>query len=94
MNVQDFYNILSDNGIDCFCGVPDSLLKNFCAYVTDNAKNHTITANEGNAIGLAAGHYLATGRPALVYMQNSEFYSFSMPIFCNNLCNNFYRKIC
>lgn len=71
MNVQDFYNILSDNGIDCFCGVPDSLLKNFCAYVTDNAKNHTITANEGNAIGLAAGHYLATGRPALVYMQNS-----------------------
>ena len=71
MNVQDFYNILKDNGIDCFCGVPDSLLKNFCAYITDNAKNHTITANEGNAIGLAAGHYLATGRPALVYMQNS-----------------------
>lgn len=71
MNVQDFYNILQDNGVDCFCGVPDSLLKNFCAYVTDNAKNHTITANEGNAIGLAAGHYLATGRPALVYMQNS-----------------------
>ncbi|MBO6272471.1 phosphonopyruvate decarboxylase [bacterium] len=71
MNVQDFYNILSDNGVDCFCGVPDSLLKNFCAYVTDNAKNHTITANEGNAVALAAGHYLATGRPALVYMQNS-----------------------
>ena len=71
MKVQDFYNILSDNGIDCFCGVPDSLLKNFCAYVTDNAKNHTITANEGNAIALASGHYLATGRPALVYMQNS-----------------------
>ena len=30
-----------------------------------------IAANEGGAIGLAAGHYLATGRPALVYMQNS-----------------------
>ena len=71
MKVQDFYSILKDNGVDCFCGVPDSLLKNFCAYITDNADNHTITANEGNAIGLAAGHYLATGKPALVYMQNS-----------------------
>lgn len=71
MKVQEFYNILFGNGIDCFCGVPDSLLKNFCAYITDNAKNHTITANEGNAIGLAAGHYLATGNPACVYMQNS-----------------------
>ena len=71
MKVQDFYNILKDNGVDCFCGVPDSLLKNFCAYITDNADNHTITANEGNAIALAAGHYLATGRPAVVYMQNS-----------------------
>ncbi len=73
MNVQNFFDLLIKNGIDCFCGVPDSLLKDFCAYVTDNVdeKHHTITANEGNAIGLAAGHYLATGKPALVYMQNS-----------------------
>lgn len=71
MKVQDFYNILKDNNVNCFCGVPDSLLKSFCAYITDNAENHTITANEGNAIGLAAGHYLATGNIACVYMQNS-----------------------
>jgi phosphonopyruvate decarboxylase len=71
MQVKDFYNVLKENKIDCFCGVPDSLLKSFCAYLTDNTKNHTITANEGNAIGLAAGHYLATGNPACVYMQNS-----------------------
>ena len=59
-------------GVDFFTGVPDSLLKSFCAYVTDNCgDNHVITANEGGAVGLAAGHYLATGRPALVYMQNS-----------------------
>lgn len=73
INVADLYNLLIQNNINCFCGVPDSLLKDFCAYVTDNTdnKHHTITANEGNAIGLAAGHYLATGNPALVYMQNS-----------------------
>ena len=73
MNVQDLFNLLKDNNINCFCGVPDSLLKDFCAYITDNVQteNHTITANEGNAIALAAGHYLATGNPAVVYMQNS-----------------------
>jgi len=60
-------------GVSLFTGVPDSLLADFCAYVTDHAadSDHVITANEGNAIALAAGHYLGTGRPALVYMQNS-----------------------
>jgi phosphonopyruvate decarboxylase len=72
--VKKIYSFFgAENNVDCFCGVPDSLLKDFCAYITDNvdAKNHTITANEGNAIALASGHYLATGKPALVYMQNS-----------------------
>ena len=64
---------LRENGIDCFAGVPDSLLKNICAYITDHcdAQHNIITANEGAAVGLAAGHYLATGKPACVYMQNS-----------------------
>ena len=68
-----FIERLRDNGIDCFAGVPDSLLKNMCAYITDHfdAAHNIITANEGAAVGLAAGHYLATGRPACVYMQNS-----------------------
>lgn len=68
-----FVEKLRGNGIDCFAGVPDSLLKNMCAYITDHidAAHNTITANEGAAIGLAAGHYLATGHPACVYMQNS-----------------------
>lgn len=73
LNVEHLYKVFSDNGIDFFTGVPDSLLKNICAYITDNAPHHRhiIAANEGNAVGLAAGHYLATGRMALVYMQNS-----------------------
>ncbi len=72
VNVEHFAESLMCEGVDFFTGVPDSLLKNFCAYVTDNcAGNHVIAANEGGAVGLAAGHYLATGKPALVYMQNS-----------------------
>jgi len=72
-NPADIYNILQEEGIGMFMGVPDSLLKDFCAYVTDHtsSKEHVITANEGNAIGLATGHFLGSGNPALVYMQNS-----------------------
>ena len=68
-----FIEALRENGIDCFAGVPDSLLKNICAYITDHfdAAHNIIAANEGAAVGLAAGHYLATGQPACVYMQNS-----------------------
>ena len=68
-----FIEKLRENGIDCFAGVPDSLLKNICAYITDHfdAAHNIIAANEGAAVGLAAGHYLATGKPACVYMQNS-----------------------
>jgi len=70
---QYFIEKLRGNGIDCFAGVPDSLLKNMCAYITDHfdTAHNIITANEGAAVGLAAGHYLATGHPACVYMQNS-----------------------
>ena len=68
-----FIEALREKGIDCFAGVPDSLLKNICAYITDHfdAAHNIISANEGAAVGLAAGHYLATGQPACVYMQNS-----------------------
>ena len=68
-----FIEKLKKNGIDFFAGVPDSLLKSVCAFITDNfdAQHNIISANEGAAIGLAAGHYLATGKPACVYMQNS-----------------------
>ena len=68
-----FYDTLAGYGIDFYAGVPDSLLKNLCAYITDHADaaHNIIAANEGGAMGLAAGHYLATGQIPVVYMQNS-----------------------
>lgn len=68
-----FIEKLRAGGVDFFAGVPDSLLKNLCAYITDNIarENNIIAANEGNAIGLAAGYHLATGKAGCVYMQNS-----------------------
>lgn len=70
---QSFIESLRAGGIDFFTGVPDSLLKNVCAYITDTSDpaHNIIAPNEGSAVALAAGHYLATGSPALVYMQNS-----------------------
>ncbi|WP_342350595.1 phosphonopyruvate decarboxylase [Clostridium neonatale] len=72
INVESFYNTLKSYEIDFFTGVPDSLLKSFCAYISDQEeKSNIIAANEGNAIGLAAGYYLSSGKIPLVYMQNS-----------------------
>ncbi len=73
INCKQFYDLLIEKQIYFFTGVPDSLLKDFCAYVTDNtsADKNIITANEGNAIALATGYHLATGKIGLVYMQNS-----------------------
>lgn len=68
-----FVSSLQKEGITFFAGVPDSLLKDVCAYITDNVApdRNIITANEGAAIGVAVGHYLATEEIPLVYMQNS-----------------------
>lgn len=70
---QFLYDLLKANGTEFFTGVPDSLLKSFCAYLTDavDSQHHIITANEGCAVGLASGYYFATDSIPLVYMQNS-----------------------
>ncbi len=72
MNVEKFLGIIN---ADFYTGVPDSQLKALCnclisTYGIDR-EHHIIAANEGNSVALAAGHYLATGKYALVYMQNS-----------------------
>ena len=73
INPTDFYDQLASHGVDFFTGVPDSLLKEFCQCIDDRipSDKHIITANEGNAVALAAGYYLANKTLPLVYMQNS-----------------------
>lgn len=67
------YGALHEGGVRFYTGVPDSLLKDFCACVSERvpAEAHVIAANEGAAVALATGHHLATGKIGLVYMQNS-----------------------
>jgi phosphonopyruvate decarboxylase len=70
---SDYLRVLGDAGVTFFTGVPDSLLKEFCACVTVSLKpeDHVIAANEGASVGLAIGHYIGTGSLPLVYLQNS-----------------------
>ena len=44
ISTKAFYDVLKNQGINFFCGVPDSLLKDLCAYISDNTedKNHII----------------------------------------------------
>jgi len=79
---SEFFSLLEENEVEFFTGVPDSLLKYFCAYVTDNVseEDHIIAANEGNAIGVAAGYNLSTGKIPLVYMQNSGMGNATNPL--------------
>ena len=73
VNPTDFYDQLASHGVKFFTGVPDSLLKEFCLCIDDRipSDKHIIAANEGNAVALAAGNYLASKSLPLVYMQNS-----------------------
>lgn len=75
MDAQHLLSACKNAGIEFFTGVPDSQLKGLCdtlyATLGVEGKEHIVAANEGNAIALCAGHYLATGCPGLCYMQNS-----------------------
>lgn len=70
---KEFIDQLRAAGVDYFVGVPDSLLKDVLSYIDEHVPRtqHITAANEGNAIGIAAGYNLATGKVPCVYMQNS-----------------------
>jgi phosphonopyruvate decarboxylase len=69
---QDFFDWLTEFGVEFYSGVPDSLLQPICFYMADQVgEQHFVAANEGGAVAMACGHHLATGKIPLVYMQNS-----------------------
>ncbi|WP_195424638.1 phosphonopyruvate decarboxylase [Bacteroides cellulosilyticus] len=73
---------LNELGLNFFTGVPDSLLNDFCLHLVNNVSDcqHVMVANEGNAIGVAAGYHMATGEIPVVYMQNSGIGNAANPL--------------
>lgn len=71
MKIEKFVDLLNS---EFYTGVPDSQLRPLCDYLMEEqgiSKQHVIAANEGNAVAMAAGYYLSTGKIPVVYMQNS-----------------------
>ncbi len=70
---ENIYKIFKKNKINFFCGVPDSVLKKFTAYLSEKKIDNYILANEGSAVAMGIGNYLRTQKIPLIYMQNSGF---------------------
>lgn len=82
VNQNELFAALDKLGVKFFTGVPDSLLNDFCLYLVNNIPDghHVMAANEGNAIAIAAGNYMATGNIPVVYMQNSGIGNATNPL--------------
>lgn len=79
---KTFYQFFKKKKINFFTGVPDSLLKNFIGILSiyEKENHHIIASNEGAAVAIAAGHYMATKEIPLVYLQNSGLGNIINPI--------------
>ena len=89
MKSSKFLDVFYKNKIRYFSGVPDSCLSELINCLMSNKYKkkfqHTIAPNEGVAISLAAGNYLATNKIPCIYLQNSGFGNATDPI--TNLCS-------
>lgn len=73
IDAESFIGLLKDQGVAFYSGVPDSLLKEFCATLENGVTGieHVPACNEGAAVAIGSGHHLATGQIPGVYLQNS-----------------------
>lgn len=72
IKVNTLIGILKKNKSNFFTGVPDSILKELSSALQNKVKkSHIVATNEGSAISLGIGHYLATKNIPCIYMQNS-----------------------
>ena len=72
INIYSLLNILNKNSVSFFTGVPDSVLKEISVYLSNKNKNkHILAVNEGSAVSMGIGYYLAKKKLPCIYMQNS-----------------------
>jgi len=74
---DQMHRLFLEAGVDFASGVPCGVLRHIIRNLVDDAGILHVAANrESEAIGLAAGAYLA-GKTPVVYMQNSGLFSAS-----------------
>ncbi|MDF1489385.1 phosphonopyruvate decarboxylase [Tessaracoccus caeni] len=82
IDTSAFYDHLTTQGVELFTGVPDSLLQDLCACIYERTPREAniVAANEGNAVGIACGYHVSTGKYAAVYLQNSGLGNIVNPV--------------
>ena len=81
IKISEFINEFKKNDLNFYTGVPDSLLKDFCLYLENKFnKNNYISSNEGSAVSIGIGYYLATKKIPVIYLQNSGLGNIINPI--------------
>jgi len=71
IEAKDFVEELVNNKLGPFIEVPCTILGSIINFIIDRKIPLETPANEAVAMGLAAGHYMATGKVPVVMMQNS-----------------------
>ena len=74
-------NLLIKKDLCFVTGVPDTTLKEIIEKIKNNNKiKHVIATDEGEAMGIACGYYLATGKTPVVYLQSDGLCNAINPI--------------
>ncbi|MGH7198887.1 MAG: phosphonopyruvate decarboxylase [Candidatus Omnitrophota bacterium] len=85
LSPEDFVKGLKEKGFRSFTGVPCSFFQAAInRVIEDDELRYTIVPNEGSALALAAGAYLA-GNPTAVLIQNSGFGNLVNPLTSLNM---------
>jgi len=71
IEAKNFVEELMKNNLEPFIEVPCTILSPIINFILDKGIPLETPANEAVAMGLAAGHYMATGKIPVVMMQNS-----------------------
>lgn len=82
---KDFLSVLESQGFRRFTGVPCSFFQAAINCVLDSKElEYTLVPNEGSALALASGAYLA-GKPTALFIQNSGFGNLVNPLTSLNM---------
>ncbi len=74
-------NLLIKNDLTFATGVPDTTLKEIIEKIeSSNEIKHIIATDEGEAMGIACGYYLATGKTPVIYLQSDGLCNAINPI--------------
>lgn len=74
ISCEELFDVFNKKDLTFFTGVPDSTFKGWMSFLEQehNKKlTQIIAANECEAVGIATGYHLSTGKIGVVYLQNS-----------------------